>query len=55
MDFYIGRYLTGGLSVTVNNVPPQNVTVSGTKTALETDPVSLNASATDPGRDPPDP
>ena len=48
VDFFVGRYLTGGLSVTVNNVAPQNVSVMGTTSTDEGQLISLSASATDP-------
>ncbi len=45
---WVSRYVTGGLAVNVQNVAPQNVTITGPTTANEGDSVALSASATDP-------
>ncbi|MDV6032055.1 MAG: hypothetical protein F9B45_18575 [Phycisphaera sp. RhM] len=50
-DLWVARYLTGGLSVTVVNVAPQNVSVTGTTSTDEGQSISLSASATDPANE----
>ena len=54
-DFFLSRYVTGGLAVTVNNVAPQNVAIQGLTTsdpapttANEADTIHLSGTATDP-------
>ena len=54
VDYWLARYITEGLAVTVNNVAPQQLAISGPgstpapTTASEGDTISLVASATDP-------
>lgn len=47
-DYWLARIITGGLAVTVNNVAPQNLAISGPTSAVEGSTISLTASATDP-------
>jgi uncharacterized delta-60 repeat protein len=47
-DFFLARYLTSGLSVTVQNLPPQIVTLTGPTTGFEGTPINLAVTATDP-------
>ena len=48
-DFLVARYLTTGLAVTVLNVAPQNLAISGPSTTPEGSTIQLAGSATDPG------
>ncbi len=50
-DFLIARYITTGMTVTVRNVPPQDLAISGPATAPEGSTIQLVGSATDPGID----
>ena len=47
-DYWLARYITDGLAVTVNNVAPQNLMISGPTSANEGSSITLTASATDP-------
>lgn len=48
IDFWLARVITGGLAVTVYNVAPQNLAISGPTSAVEGSTITLTASATDP-------
>ena len=47
-DYWLARVITGGLAVTVKNVDPQNLAISGPTSAVEGSTIALTASATDP-------
>ena len=48
VDYWLARFITDGLAVTVNNVAPQNLAIAGPATANEGTSLTLTASATDP-------
>jgi uncharacterized delta-60 repeat protein len=48
-DAWVSRYVDGGLAVSVTNVSPQGLTITGPTSADEGATVSLSAAATDPG------
>jgi uncharacterized delta-60 repeat protein len=50
-DYWLARYTTDGLAVTVNNVSPTITSITGPTSATEGSSVTLTASATDPAGD----